>query len=122
MLQTTQEPSLKRVATTKICKSHWYSTSAKSQNSLSSETPNSVNMKEFINFYDKAFYAYWQSIHRMLKAVVYDVNCTSDANKVLFNVILNFTECIIMSSSLNTAKVSVELSTQNPINSSLSFV
>ena len=66
-------------------------------------------MKEFINFYDKAFYAYWQSIHSMLKAVVYDVNCTSEAYKVSFNVILNFIECIIMSSSINTAKVSVAI-------------
>ena len=65
-------------------------------------------MKEFINFY-KAFDAYWQSIHSMLKAVVYDVNCTSDAYKVSFNVIFNFIEYIIMSSSINTAKVSVAI-------------
>ena len=92
MLQTTQEPSPKRVATTKI----WYCRAAKvvgTQHQQNSKlfmfgNPNSVNMKEFINFYDKAFYAYWQSIHSMLKAVVYDVNCTSDAYKVSFNVIL----------------------------------
>ena len=71
--------------------------------------PSSVNMKEFINFYVNAFYVYWQSIHNMLKAVVYDVNCTSDAYKVSFYVILNFIEYIIMSSSINTAKVSVAI-------------
>ena len=66
-------------------------------------------MKEFINFSNNSFYAYWQSIHSMLMAVVYDVNCTSDAYKISFNVILNFIEYIIMSSSINTAKVSVAI-------------
>ena len=66
-------------------------------------------MKEFINFYDKAFYAYWQSIHSMLMAVVFDVNCISDAYKVSLNVILNFVEYIIMSSSINDVKVSVAI-------------
>ena len=79
-------------------------------------------MKELINFYDKAFYACWQSIHSMLKAVVYDMNCTSDAYKISFNVILTFVEYIIMSSSINTAKLVLQLSAQNPINLSLTFV
>ena len=90
------------------------------------ENPNSVNMKEFINFYDKAFYAYWQSIHSMLKAVVYDVNCTSDAYKISFNVIFNFIEYIITCSLcpllLTPPKLVLQLSSQNPINLSFSFV
>ena len=43
-------------------------------------------------------------------AVVYDVNCTCDAYKVSFNVILkNFIEYIVLSSSFSTAKVSVAI-------------
>ena len=58
----------------------------------------------------------------MLKAVVYDVNCTSDAYKVSFNVILNFTEYIIMPLLLKPPNLVLQLSAQNPINLSLSFV
>ena len=56
----------------------------------------------------------------MLKTVVYDVNCTSDAYEVSFNVILDFIEYIVLFSSIN--KLVLQLSAQNPINLSLSFV
>ena len=112
MLQTSQESSPKRVTTTKIW--YWLQKSfvlniSKIAKLFKFGNPNSVNVKEFINLCDKAFYAYWQSIHSMLKAVVYDVNCTSDAHKISFNVILNFVEYIIMSSSFNIAKVTVAI-------------
>ena len=98
MLQISQESAPKQVATTKI----WYCRAAKvvgtqhQQNckALLVRKPEQCKCKEFVNRYDKAFYAYWQSIHSMLKAVACDVNCTSDAYKASFNVILNFMDTI----------------------------
>ena len=58
----------------------------------------------------------------MLKAVVYDVNCISDAYEVSFNVILNFREYIALYYSFNTAKVSVAIVRTKSNQLSLSFV
>ena len=58
----------------------------------------------------------------MLKAVVYDVNCTFETYEVSFNVILNFIEYIALYSSFNTAKVNAAIVRTKSNQLSISFV